>query len=660
MEIREKRIFLVISPHINYYHSYRGDSSGPAGFGHDLTTMATILSQIEAIEAEGLCGGTVRVTWDYADLFWSVQLQKEYQPEVFAKVIARCQAGKDDVLLGSWGNVGQPWLDAEEFRTDNAWNLKNAMGIGLSQLFPGRVAPYARTQEAMFTQGMIEEYNRLGVEGLCVYYSAIPFDNGRPFLNPRLDWNQRHGLVKLNSTVSDESMLMIPMYGFGDALDHLSIKSWFKEIREKQKIGEISGHALVLFNFDMDSETWTGIEVPPFLRWMPNTRGLRELAEAVDALDYVEFANLIEVIPRLVSSGHVYGEATLREDVADGCFNGFYNWAQKHDNTRFWTVGQRARYLKCVADTLTGSGLAPSRKRVDAFLRKGDDTSETYLRNKLLFASTTNFGMAMPLNHPHRETTAALYAWSQRRAAEQAVTVALEEAVQKILVPSEGQNGRPRVLVLPVPNRGITEFEQKPLQSPVVVRVPVTRDLTPPSSDEPCPVTIVSEVPAGDARIPACIYPAGPGSPARLEMVVPPECLAEEGYFLGTVVSETVPSGSSRVAGSSAVEATSRVLRGGALTLTIDGDGRVRSFTSNEHEFGCTPFLESGVTYGDKAEKAPRITAASGRVEVLRKGSDGLSASVRLAGEFEIQPGRVARTIKDLTVYAGVPALFVK
>ena len=89
----------------------------------------------------------------------------------------------------------------------------------------------------------------------------------------------------------------------------------------------------------------------------PNTRGLRELAEAVDALDYVEFANLIDVIPQLVSSGHVYAETTLRPDVADGNFNGYHNWAQKHDNTKFWTIGQRARYLKCVADTLTTSHL---------------------------------------------------------------------------------------------------------------------------------------------------------------------------------------------------------------------------------------------------------------------------------------------------------------
>ena len=36
MDIEEKKIFFVVSPHINYYHSYRGDSRGESGFGQDV------------------------------------------------------------------------------------------------------------------------------------------------------------------------------------------------------------------------------------------------------------------------------------------------------------------------------------------------------------------------------------------------------------------------------------------------------------------------------------------------------------------------------------------------------------------------------------------------------------------------------------------------
>jgi hypothetical protein len=657
MRIADKRIFFGISPHINYYHSYRGDSVGSGGFGHDVRLMATILSQIEAIEAEGLCGGTVRVSWDYADLFWSVQLQREYQPAVLSKVIERCRAGKDEVVIGSWGNVGQPWLDAEEFRTQHAWTLENSMGIGLKQLFPGRVAPYARTQEMMFTQGMIEEYRRLGVEGLSVYYSAIPFDNSRPFLKPRLDWNQRHGLVELKSTVSDASMLMIPTYGFGDALDHLSIKSWFQELRRRQETGAIRGHALVFLNFDMDAEMWIGVPVPRLLRWMPNTRGLRELAEAVDALEYVEFANLIDTIPKLVSSGHVYGETTLKPDVADGNFNGYHNWAQKRSNTELWTIGQRARYLKCVADTLSDSSPPETRERVDSLLRNGDDASDTYLRNKLLFASTTHFGMAMPLNHPHREMTAALHAWTHYRAAQRAAAAALDEVRQGILAPARTPGDPPRVLVSPVVNRGMTELETKPVHAPVLARIPVSQQMAPERPDQAAALFVMPVIPDTGERIPAVIYPPQAGLPRTLEMVVPAECFAESPRLLGILArgEDSAPA-----AGSRQLEASARALRNEAIAVGIDSDGQINSFSWNGLELGCPRFLESCVSYGKSREKARRVTSAVNRVEVLRDGGDGVSAAVRLAGELEIGAGLVARSTMILTAYAQIPALLAR
>ena len=176
MNIEQKKIYLVLSPHINYYHSYRGDSRGDAGFGKDLKMMRGILDELDRIEDVGFKFGNTRITWDYGDTFWSIQLQKEFQQDVLDRVIERCKKGKDEVLIGSWGNVAQPILDTEEFIQQHKWFLENSMGIGLNQLFPGRVAPYARTQETMFTQGMIELYNKLGVEGICIYYSMYGFD----------------------------------------------------------------------------------------------------------------------------------------------------------------------------------------------------------------------------------------------------------------------------------------------------------------------------------------------------------------------------------------------------------------------------------------------------------------------------------------------------
>jgi hypothetical protein len=266
LKLEDKKIFFILSPHINYYHSYRGDSRGLDGFGTDLKMMRVILNKLDEIEDKGFSFGNMRITWDYADIFWSIQLQQEFQQDVLDRVIERCKKGKDEVLIGSWANTAKPILDTEESYRDHEWFLENAMGIGVKQLFPGRVAPYARTQETMFTQGMIEIYNKLGVEGFCAYYCVYPFDVGRPFLNPRLNANQRYGLVKFNSSISDASMLMIPTYAFGDVVDYFSIKRWFKLIRKMQKKDEITGHALLFFNYDMDIYLLLELKLPKFLQ----------------------------------------------------------------------------------------------------------------------------------------------------------------------------------------------------------------------------------------------------------------------------------------------------------------------------------------------------------------------------------------------------------
>lgn len=89
MDLEEKKIYYILAPHINYYHSYRGDFRGESGFGMDIRFMEEILNQLDAIEDNGLCGGKIPISWDYADIFWSIQLQKEYQQDVLDRLIER-------------------------------------------------------------------------------------------------------------------------------------------------------------------------------------------------------------------------------------------------------------------------------------------------------------------------------------------------------------------------------------------------------------------------------------------------------------------------------------------------------------------------------------------------------------------------------------------
>ena len=633
LDLEEKKIFLIPAPHINYYHSYRGDSQGEGGFGMDIRIMETILNQVDAIEGEGLCDGRIRISWDYGDLFWSIQLQKEYQPQVLERVIQRCQEGKDEVTIGSWGNCAKSILDTEEFRLDHHWFLENSMGIGVKQLFKGRVAPYVRTQETMFTQGMIEEYAKLGMKGLCIYYCAIPFDVSRPFLNPRLNWNQRFSPIKFNSTISDASLLFIPMYGFGDALDNLSIENWLITIRKKQEKGEIKGHAMVYLNFDMDADTWIGIKLPKLLQWMPNSGGIREIAEAIDKLDYAEFGNLIDVMPKM----NVVGETELREDVADGCFNGYYNWAQKYSNTKFWTTGERARWLKCIADTVTEELNDIELKReVDHFIRDGSDRDETYLKNKLLFASTTNFGMSMPFQHPHRYKTAMNYGIRALQAANKAAKIAIQSWREKKETPKN------HIIVFPITNRGISEREKPEVKSAILIKEILPLDLK--------NMNTIKINGQNQEFLPHAFYDMN--NKMQLEALLSPElfknkkCCAielEEKECINNVSSELL--------------ASQKRLKNEYINIEFDSDKKICSFRFRDMEYACPEFLESAITFGKKSGK--RKSAKTNTLIIERDGTDGFSAQIRLISTFEVAPKKSCKCEKTLTLYKGVPYVFV-
>ena len=638
MDISKKKIYLVLSPHINYYHSYRGDSKGETGFGKDLSMMHGILEELDKIEDLDLA--KPRICWDWGDTFWSIQLQKEFQPDVLDRVIERCKQGKDEVLIGQWGNVMQSALDTEEFLQQHEWFLENSMGIGVNQLFPGRVAPYARTQESMFTQGMIELYNKVGVEGICNYYSVYGFDVTRPFLNPRLDWNQRYGIVKFNSTLSDASCLMIPTYGFGDILDYCSIKNWFKFIRKRQESGEIRGHALIFLNFDMDYENWIGLKLPKFLSWMPNSRGLMEFAEAVNQFEYTEFTNLLEIIPKL----EVQGETTLREDVADGIWNGYYNWAQKYNNTRFWTIGQRARWMKCISDTISSSDLDKNSKgNSNSYLRNSDEMYESYLKNKILFASTTNFGMAMPFLHSDRRKTAINYAIKALSSSEKAVNLAVE-ALTKNLISD--------FYIMPVSNRGLSEQEKILLPELILVRAVLPSNIKSKLNNE-TDLKIINAKSGKDINF--SLY--SNNSDIWIEAILSKAQFKDNFVSLNkihvnkkTVKNEAIKK--------ELITATEKKLKNKYISISFDRNGKISSFKFNNHEFACPKFLESSISFGNA--KNPKIyKSIKDQVIVIRNGEDGFSASVKVISEFDVVDDYKVRAEKVLKLYSNLPYLFV-
>jgi len=645
LNIDEKKIYFVLSPHINYYHSYRGDSKGVAGFGKDIEIMELILDILDMIEDESFSFGSMKISWDYADTFWSIQLQREFQENVLDRVIERCKQKKDEVIIGSWANVGQVMLDTEEFLQDHAWYLENEMGIGLNQLFPGRVAPYARTQETMFTQGMIELYNNMGIKGICMYYSTYAFDTLRPFLYPRLNANQRYGLVKFNSSVSNSSTLLIPTYGFGDVVDYFSIKRWFKLIRRMQKTGEIDGHAIVLINFDMDAHYWTGVKLPRIVSWMPKTGGLREFAKAVDKLDYVEFANLIDTIPKLP----IHGECTCYPDVADGLWNGFYSWAQKYDNTRFWTYGQKARWLKCVSDTLVSNGFSKERvASIDKLIRDKSDLGESYIKNKCLFASTTNFGLSTPRLHPQRIKTAISYVYRAHEASRKAFEIAIDETNKKLN--KFEHRGQYTLQIFPIINRGLSKEEKLTIDSDLLLKFKLPEELISELSKNQRVISI-------DENIQYSVYNDNkPESALTLECIIPKSKFKTDDQWLNLNLNLTSESNFEK---DDNLQATNNLLSNSFIKITFDDQSRLNSFKFNGVEYGQQDFLETAVSFGN--EKNPhRYASSKNELKVLRDGSDGFSAAVVINSKFEILKGFAVNSQKKLTLYSHQPYLFVE
>lgn len=650
MNLKEKKIYFVISPHINYYHSYRGDSRGITGFGKDLKQMKAIVDKLDEIEDMGYSFGNMRVTWDYADTFWSIQLQKEYQQEVLERVIERCKKGKDEVLIGSWSNVAQPILNTEEFIKQHQWYLENSMGIGLKQLFSGRIAPYARTQECMFTQGMIELYNKLDVKGICLYYSMYPFDTLRAFLNPRLDPKQRYGLIKLNSSISDASTILIPTYGFGDVIDFFSIKRWFKIIRKMQEEEKIKEHALLFFNYDMDYNDWIGHKFPKFIQWLPKTRGLNEFAEAVDELEYVEFANLIDIIPKL----KCHGERTLYPDVADGNWNGFYNWAQKYDNTKFWTVAQRARWLKCISDKLQSQNLVNDNdSKIKNAIRDDSEVQETYLRNKLLFASTTNFGMSMPFQHPHRIKTAMRYGLKAYEAAQYAALISINEMLKTYY---NHVNSTEYFLILnPIVNRGISINEKAGVEFPLFIKTRIPKDLSNKVREENKKLILVANDSKNNKLI-FNLYQETLDSDLILEGFVNIDSFEEDNFLSLTLSLSYLPI--SLESDKIRLIANKTILKNETISIEFNQNGKINSFKYDGEIIGCPRFLESSITFG-KSGKEKIFNSKTDTIKILRDGTDGFSASLEILSKFEIIKGAFIHCKKVLTLYSNIPILFV-
>ncbi|RME31472.1 MAG: hypothetical protein D6793_12170, partial [Thermoflexia bacterium] len=384
------KVYLTLGFHINFYHSWRGDTPDEAGFGTDMRVIRGILDILDRANA---AGKQARGYWD-TEVFWTFQeIVPRHCPDILQRIQRRVAAGLDEIILGPFNNGANHAATRDEFRAAVEWAIENPWGSGLKQLF-GRVAPFYRPQECMFTTGQEQVLRECGVDGLLFYYALVPFNTLAAFV-PALPLQQRFNPFWFRTREDQPPLIVFPCLSTADLLEFGSLENLMLDLHDRQQRGEIPSDVLIHINADADLEAWLPVRVPRLFSWFPNTGGLEEYIAVVNKYPWAEFT----VPSEYLATHPPQGEVLVRQDLADGAFDGNYSWAEKYPSLVLWTLLERSRLASLRADALA------ARVGLDlrAALWEGMDSS---FFQRLIGLSTTHFGMSTPLVNEERQARA--------------------------------------------------------------------------------------------------------------------------------------------------------------------------------------------------------------------------------------------------------------
>ncbi|MBN1668031.1 MAG: hypothetical protein JW862_13135, partial [Anaerolineales bacterium] len=379
------KVYVSLGFHINCYHSWRGDTPDEAGFGTDIRVIREIIQTLERAKAAGL---SARGYWD-TEVYWSFQeIIPQHAPDILEGIRRRVAAGQDEIVLGPYNNGANHAATEDEFRAAIAWAIENDWGSGLKQLF-GKVAPIYRPQETMFTTGQGAILKELGVEGIMLYYAGVPFNTISNFI-PVLPDEQRYNLLWLRTSEEQPALALLPCIAAGDLIDQVSLESLMRKLHKKQQRGEIRSDVLININEDADLETWL-----PTVKGFPNMGGLDEFIQVVNKYPWAEFA-----LPSEYLASHPPGaEVLVRQDLADGDYDGNYSWAEKSSSLRLWSLLEQSRLHSYRADELA------QRAGLDLSADLWDGMGSSFFQRQIGL-STTHFGMSTPIINEERQNRA--------------------------------------------------------------------------------------------------------------------------------------------------------------------------------------------------------------------------------------------------------------
>lgn len=384
------KVYVTLGFHINCYHSWRGDTPDEAGFGTDIRIMREVLKILNRANAAGL---KARGYWD-TEVYWTFQeILPKHAPDIIEGIRRRVDAGLDEIVLGPFNNGANHAATTGEFRAALAWAIENPWGSGLRQLF-GKVAPFYRSQETMLTTGQEAIFKEFGVDGQILYYAGVPFNTISTFV-PALKLDQRYTPILYRSRENQPPLTLLPCIAAADLIEQVSLENLMLDLHARQERGEIQTDVIININEDADLETWLPVRLPKAFAWFPNTGGLEEFIRVVNKYPWADFT-----LPSEYAAGHPpRGEVLVRQDLADGGFDGNYSWAEKCASLRLWTLLEQSRLASYRAETLArraGLDLAP-------VLWEGMDSA---FFQRLIGLTTTHFGMSTPIINEERQNRA--------------------------------------------------------------------------------------------------------------------------------------------------------------------------------------------------------------------------------------------------------------
>jgi hypothetical protein len=622
------KIYLAFRFHVNFYHSYRGDTPDEFGFGPDIRVIRNTIQVLDEFNAHNIpvCG-----TWDIENYFSLETIMPHHCPDIIESWQRRVAEGKDEVELMSYNNGLISAHAAVEFDEAIGRAVSNPAGSGLRDLFK-HFAPVVRPQEMMYTPIHLRMYLQHGISGISLFYSAIPFNSFSNFMPP-LPIEQRFNPLTLTYPGIPETMTLLPACNHGDISDNISLRRWVRSLRKKQLKLAKPLDFLLIVDADADDEYWYGYNWPIVSKLFSAARGLRGLVESVADLDYVGFTTPGQYLERHAPLGTL----TLGQDTADGGFDGFSSWAEKWSNHQLWTGVERSRVLE-----LQARRLLHSLKRKEEH-KKVEQLLADALESRLKCMSTTHFGLSSPVMNVTRLRTGAKHAVASVRAASRAFDLVCDAALKKSKR-KEKEHGADFALVNYTRGVSTPSITYHPKPSRALVRVPLALRAATTGAQLIGPDGINRQF---------ALRPLTRKETANHELLFVEQMDGTERKDFHLSLGRTAALDFSKTIPASIKESK---LQNGFLLLGFDRNLHPIDLRFQEVQFSDGPFLTSAVTYADQTVEAQDWRTLESAVL-----ANGLVACERAAAELPLSgaSGQKVTIERELLLAAGLPYLYI-